>query len=348
MPLLRVTRVVETLHSSELDSSTDLSESHLIGAFGFEIRSIGAWDNLLQTTRPRRATMLQYPDVGLAARIIELLGENEVPFDVRKVASVILVEEAMDIVRSAGPESIVIDTTSLTKSLIYLLVLEALRQRGEVFVLHTCAEVYIPPDSELGPIVTLLEDKQYSAAFRAINKIVAGEAGPYDVRAVGEGYRDPSQPSHLAAFMPLKYDRLASLLDNVPAESITAIAPFHSTGQRSARCATADYLAQYFVQRFGGSVERLSSLDFEGAYELLTNLHRHFALDLGFNFEVTLTGAKMHAVGAAMFAWTAMPAAVYYSAPTNFDAERFTKGTGVTRFVHLRTGRLGGTPSSDR
>lgn len=336
----RVLRTVETLTTGVIsNTSLDWSNSHLIGAFGFEIRSMGAWTNLLRCGRPGAVTMLQYPDVGLAASIIELLRRENVQFTPRKVDSVIATEEARAIIGLCDQRDVVIDTTSLTKALIYSLVLEALRGRSQVWILHTCAEQYIPSDEEVEPVVSMLQSKKFPDAFREINRMVAGESGPYQCCSVGEQFRDPSQPSHLVAFVPLKYDRLAKLLDQVPVESITAVAPFHSSGEPRSRCKTAEYLAHYFVQRYGGAVEKLSSLDSQGTFELLSSVHRRYALEAGLNFEIALTGAKMQCVGAAMFASTAAPGAVYYSAPTGFDPEKFTKGTGPTRVAHIRVVR---------
>jgi serine/threonine protein kinase len=333
----KVLRTISTVAAGDITQlRPDLSRCHLIGAFGFESRSIGAWQTLLTVSKPASATMIQYRDVGIASQIIELLGNHGVGFESFKLPEV--EDDAMisAILDKAQGRCLAVDTTSLTKSLIYLFVLAALRERGEVYVLHTCAETYIPQDDEIQDIIALLETKQFTDAFRGINAIVSGEAGPYVCRAIGQQFRDPSQPSHLAAFVPLKHDRLATLLSYVPVESITAVASIHSTGKESNKSRATQYLARYFVQQYNGSVQSLSSLDFDGTYRLLSELHAKYALESGFNFEIALTGAKMHSVGAAMFAATATPSSVYYSAPTNFDPERFTKGTGLTRFVHLR------------
>jgi serine/threonine protein kinase len=328
---------VETLEKGELASvKANWSTRHVIGAFGFEARSVGAWNALLQAGQPGAATMLHYTDAGLTREISELLNRSGVPFLSTGVESVVDQARVREIIRGCADRDVVIDTTSLTKSLIYSLVLESLLQREEVWVLHTCALEYFPADDDLASLALLLKSGNAPEAFGQLNSIVAGESGPYDCMSVGAQHHDPSQPSFLVAFVPLKYDRLAQLLDEVPVEAIAAVAPIHSSGAQTNRCAVTRYLGTYFVQRYNGSYHELSSLDHDGTFRLLSRLHREKALEGGFNFEIALTGAKMHAVGAAMLAATALPASVYYSRPTKFDPSQFTKGTGVTRIVHLR------------
>ncbi len=203
-----------------------------------------------------------------------------------------------------------------------------------MWVLHTCASEYYPPDSELAVAVEFLRARQFPQAFHKLDELITGERGPYRSVPVGPQHRDPSQPSLMAAFVSLKHDRVVKLLDEAPVEMVAAISPVHSAGRDTSRSVAARYLAEYLIQRYGGIVHEVGSLDHEGAYRVLIDLHRRYSLDGGYNFELTLTGTKMHVVGAAMLASTAAPASAYYSAPDRFDPERFTRGTGITRVVH--------------
>jgi hypothetical protein len=234
----------------------------------------------------------------------------------------------------------VIDTTSLTKPLIYILISQALCTRGEVWVLHTCAAEYYPPELELAAAVELFESKKFSAAFRKLDELIAGEEGPFTPVPITAQQQDPSQPSLMAAFVSLKHDRVVKLLEQAPVEMIAAISPVHSAGPDTNRSKAARYMAEYLVQRYTGEVHTIPSLSHEKAYDVLVELHRRYSVDGGYNFEIALTGTKMHAVGAGMFASIASPSSVYYSKPTRFDPEKFTKGTGVTRLLHLKRSEI--------
>jgi hypothetical protein len=333
----RVLHEVETLSSGELSKAQiKLADKHVIGAFGFEVRSVGAWTNLLEVGRPAAVTMLQYPDLGLAAQIIEILNQHSVRYHRRVLETGAGLSETRSIIESSGEYGVVIDTTSLTKALIYTLVVEALRSRSEVWILHTCAGEYFPSDNDLEEVVSLFQSREYPRAFQLLNAIVAGEYGPYKFVGIGGQYRDPSQPSIMATLVSLKYDRVVRLLEETPIEAIAAICPVHTAGREVARSISARFVAEYLVQRYGGIAYEIGSLDHDASYRLLMDLYRKYALDGGYNFEIALTGSKLHIVGAAMLAAVATPSGVYYSAPSKYDPEKFTKGTGKTRIIHLR------------
>ncbi len=329
---------VETMLVSEIgQAKVAWRDKHIIAAFGFEDRSRDSWTNLLEVGEPGRVTFLQYPDVGKKEEIESKLRQHSISYDVAVTSSSSHGNLVRDVLgRSRREDAIVVDTTALTKALIYEFVAEVLVQRGEVWILHTCAEEYFPPADELRRVVDRLAGDLLS--IRELDELVQGEHGPYKTVLVGPLARDPSQPSILAAFVPLKHTRLARVLEDIPVESIAALVPLHSDGRDDPRTVAANYLADQLIQQYGAKSEKheVGSLDHEGAYLTLVDLHTRYALNAGYNFEIALTGAKMHAVAAGMFAATARPAAVYYSAPQGFVQEKFTRGTGVTRVVHLK------------
>jgi serine/threonine protein kinase len=308
----------------------------VLGAFGFEDRSIGAWRNLLATRTPPRAVMLGYEDRGIEDDIVSLLNNAGVrhskifrpQFDTAEA----LVEEALKDVPQG--DHLIVDTAALTKEIIYEYVCKILRAREEVWVLHTTAETYFPSATSLEEAVAGVETDLL--AIKRLDEIMEGEQGPYRTRPVGRLRRDPGVPSLLAAFVPLKHARIAEVLRNVAIDSIAAIVSVHSNGESDPRTKAGQYLADHLVQQYGGSKLLVRALDHQGTYETLRDLHRKHSLGLGYNFEVALTGGKMQAVGAGMLGATTTPAAVYYSAPSRFVKNRFTEGTGATRIVCLR------------
>lgn len=337
LPRPRVLFDVETLASgSPGDLAIDWSGSQVIGAYGFEERSVGAWEGLIEQAVPAGALMVGYPDPGLRGRLDLVLNQANVPVTPLAAGPLHSEEGALALLDRVKGQVPVIDVTALTKSLIYTLVRAALMARGEVVVLHTAAASYFPPDEDLKEVVKLLEGGQHRQAFGRLDEIVSGEVGPYETVPVGTEHRDPSQPPVMAAFVALKFNRVQHVLDDLPVEQVFAIAPVSSRGPESPRTVVARYLAHYFVQRYGGETFEIGSLDHEGAYRRLRELHEDYALQAGHNFEVALTGSKMHTVAAAMLAATVRPAGVHYSRPQEFKADRYTVGTGKTVALHLR------------
>ncbi len=314
----------------------DWDRTAVVAGAGFEERSQGAWNALLAAGEPREVSLITYPDPGRGVEIEAELGRRSVAVDL------IAAKELED---SGGVKGfcsrldaplIVVDSTSLTKSLLYRLVRRLLIEREEVVILHTQAEHYYPPNEELDQIVALFGQERYLEAFAQLDKLITGVRDPYETVTVGSSSRDPSAPSILVAFVPLKFKRLERLLEDVPVERVAAIAPISPSGPESSRTVLGEYIARYCAQRYGGEFHRLSTVDHQAGYELLSDLHARFSLDGVFNFELALTGSKMQTVSAAMLGAVARPAGVYYSEPDAFVPKAYTMGSGQTRAVHLR------------
>jgi serine/threonine protein kinase len=318
------------------------SESTVIAALGFEDRAVGAWRNAHAAgVEPGQVSLIRYPDRGRADEVIAMLdakGSVHELYDVDPAAQTSTEPALLDLLAPAG-RPVVLDVTSLTKPLIYSLVRHALRRDRQVHVLHTCAAEYEPAEERLRPALVLLEDPEqnFAEGFRLLDEATVGEGTGFEPMAIGPQTRDASQPSLLAAFMSLKLQRLQRLLDSMQVERLVAVASVHTSGERSLRSRAMYKAAEYLVTRYGGEQRQLTTLDGQGAYEILRELHQRYALHDAFNFEITLTGTKMQAVGAGMFASTASPAAVYYSmpAPATRDKTKFTHGTGKTRLYRL-------------
>jgi hypothetical protein len=138
----------------------------------------------------------------------------------------------------------------------------------------------------------------------------------------------------MATFAALKHDRVLHLLEDVPVERIFAITPIREVDDN--RGEVTRYLAESFVQRYGGETFDCHVLDHDSTFRLLERLHRRYALADGCNFEIALTGTKLQTVGAAMLGAVAAPAAVHYCVPGRFAPDEFGHGGGATRVVQLR------------
>jgi hypothetical protein len=346
-------RVLYDVRSDQLTgfkATQALQDSCLVGAFGFEDRSVGSWQNVIDIGTPSSALLLRYRDPeGINAenerrlqKLVHEVGIKSDTIDTKAIAESGFCEKLY----SRIPESskIAIDTTSLTKPLIFELISGALRSRNQVHVLHTCADEYFPTDEELQPIAKTLsrnlDDSESPSAlketFDRLDEMVTGEAGPYRCVRIEAASADPSQPVFLAALVALKLEPIRVILEQGEVERSAIIYPEHSAGKRALRSVVAKHLSDFLSQLHNGEGIILGSLDHVAAFSTLVELHRRWTLKYSFNFELALTGTKMHTVGAAMFASTVVPAGVYYAQATRFDPATFTKGTEETLLVSLR------------
>jgi serine/threonine protein kinase len=342
-PAQTLHEVVTIASGGPQDIDVDWGQTTVLAGAGFEDRSRGAWTALLAAGDPRDVSLVTYPDPGLRAEIEAQLGGRSIPVERVAAADLDGPGGVKDLCSRLDAPLIAVDSTSLTKSLIYRLVRRLLIDREEVVVLHTQAQSYHPPNEDLDQIVMLFGEDLYLAAFARLDEVITGVQDPYETVTVGSTSRDPSAPSILAAFVPLKFKRLERLLEDVPVERVAAIAPVSPSGPRSSRTILGEYIARYCAQRYGGEFFRLATLDHQAGYELLSDLHAQFSLDGVYNFELALTGSKMQSVSAAMLGSVARPAGVYYSRPAAFIAKSYTSGSGQTRAVHLRRQERGPT-----
>jgi len=341
---------VESREVSKIEMEVVLRNACVIGAIGFEERSVGSWENILGMGVPRSAVLLRYPDPGrinaeTGARLDKLLdgtGVNRMIIDVDAVPE----EESLQKVylRAAESSPIVLDITSMTKPLIFGLISRVLRLRNEVHVVHTCAADYFPVDDELKSVAGLLtrglddgdNPKHLQETFSELDRMVTGEQGPYKCVRIGSTHADPSQPGFLAALISLKHEPIRIVFEQGQVERSAIIYPLHSSGEGALRSRVARELAEFLAQLHHGQAIPLPSLDHVAAFQTLVGLHRLWSLEDSFNFELSLTGTKMHTVGAAMFASTVLPASVYYARASAFDVKTFTKGTACTQVILLR------------
>lgn len=341
LPDSRLIHEVKSLSVEILPAVTPtLVNSHILAAIGFEDRTIGAWKNLLEVMRPDLVTLLKYSDPGYEDLLLKLLQSYGVRFEIKKVGSRITQEEARMLLESANGRQLVIDTTSLTKALIFQLVRSGLVMHSDLWVLHTCAAEYFPNEALLIPIISLFESSQYPEAFRQLDDIVAGEQGPFSVESIEPVNIDASLPSFVVTLVALKHNRVNTILESTPVDQIAAIYPVHTVGDDSPRSKISRIVAEYLAGRYGGDTYPTGSLDHADTYLKLLDLHRQYALEGGHNFQIALSGTKLQVVGSAMLASIAAPAAVYYSTPSAFDPGKFTSGTAETRLIHLQRAKV--------
>lgn len=307
----------------------------VIGALGFEDRSLSAWLDTLDRATPRESRLIRYIDQdGFAEEIIEEHMRRRIEF-VEQPVGVMLADEEQEELLSGLPPTVAVDVTAMVKPLIYQVVRGVLLRGCELVVIHRSAGNYLPSEEELLPVAELFDAQQYVDAFKKLDELVKGEQPPYQVYTIGKSQWDPTAAAVLAAFVALKHKRLAQILDEMQFESVQAISPVHSSEKKSVRAAVIRRLAEALSERHGGRVYEIGALDHIGAYERLLDFQSRFVLEQGMNLEIALSGTKMHAVGAGMFGAVAEPAAVYYTAP-RFEPALFTTGSGKIRATRLR------------
>jgi hypothetical protein len=147
-----------------------------------------------------------------------------------------------------------------------------------------------------------------------------------------EADADETRRNVLYAFASPKHERLLSLIDGRVIDRLEIVAP---DGQ-SARNKVARQIANIAAtDSASADVTQIDSDDLDSTVKFLLRGFEKWYVQQGFNFEIGLTGSKMEAVAAATVSAVCKVAQCWYVQPREFDPQRFTRGTGATRFFRI-------------
>ncbi|MGI9621232.1 MAG: hypothetical protein ACR2PK_00240 [Acidimicrobiales bacterium] len=82
-------------------------------------------------------------------------------------------------------------------------------------------------------------------------------------------------------------------------------------------------------------VIELDSDDLQAALTSIAASHQRYYVEGNFNFELGLTGSKLHAVAFAAASAAMRVSQAWYVKPTSFDPSRFSEGVGETRYFQI-------------
>ncbi|MFN2452686.1 MAG: hypothetical protein ABR577_00525 [Pyrinomonadaceae bacterium] len=165
-----------------------------------------------------------------------------------------------------------------------------------------------------------------------MRKILTGEKGRYDCEKQLISDADESRRRILCAFSSAKHERLLTLLDERDFDRIEILAPNgESPCSHLARIA-ADVAVNNYANT---NLTPIDSHDLPGVLNFLAKHYQTWYVNGGFNFELALTGSKLHAVACAAMSVAVKVAQCWYVRPLQFDVNRFTIGVDDSAYFEL-------------
>jgi hypothetical protein len=310
-----------------------LSVDHLVLGMGFEERTQESARRLLGTVSVQAAAAITYEEPGRSAAIRSLLSDarvsvGEVPYSV-----------AVGNWQSPVGPKVLVDVTGLAKPVIFRAVAASLRDHGRVLVAHTAATKHYPLDSDVEQVFRAERDNDVYSLLQQLDRLWSGEEGPYSFVSLLPPRVDDARRRVLFASASPKHQRLLSLLDERDADILELVHP----SKKTPRGRLAAFAAGMAVrERETGRTVEVESDDLVGALRILGERYHWWFVERGAEFEVALTGSKMHAVAAAAASVTYLLSQCWYVGPARFDPKRFTSGVGETEVVEIT--RPGITP----
>ena len=323
--LAKRTPLARELNSDELCAANPRS---LVLGLGFEDRTLESTKNVLDAVIPDHAMLIRYPEPGHGATIEELVTSAVHSVDVIDYS-----ELSRDNQPALPLGPTLVDVTGLAKSVIFLTIRRALVRDGLVLVAHTQAEEHYPRNENIEPILNAEADEDAWAVFQRLDEEVwLGEKGPYKFESLMLTDADESRRRYLLASASPKHQRLLSLVVERDFDCIDVLSPPVGTA-RSEVARHAARIASLVAE--SSRMIDLGSDDLPLALKEIASAHHRYYVNGNYNFELGLTGSKLHTVAFAAASASMQVSQAWYVKPAEFDPKRFSIGSGDTRFFEI-------------
>ena len=318
------TPVARELTPAELREANPRS---LVVGMGFEVRTLASTKQALRTVNPNHAMLIRYQDLGHGEEIQRLVNRSIQDVDVIDYS-----ELSLDTQPTPPPGPTLVDVTGLAKPLIFQTIRRALVRDAYVFVAHTQAEQHYPLDENIAPILNAEAEDDIWGVLEGLDEVWLGEMGPYEFEPLLLTDADESRRRYLVASASPKHQRLLSLVEERDFDRIDVLAPPEGS-PRSDLARRAARVASRVAE--SSEIIDLGTDDLSSALNMVASAHHRYYISGNYNFELGLTGSKLHAVAFAAASASMRMSQAWYVKPSAFDPKRFSVGVGHTRYFEI-------------
>jgi hypothetical protein len=201
-----------------------------------------------------------------------------------------------------------------------------------VVVAHTGAAVHYPLNEDIAAVLDAHEKGDAYTLLAALSGILTWEARPYTFDKLLSTDTDDGRRRLLCAAASPKQERLMSLIDERDYDRVDIIVP----ASDSPRARLARLAAEVATKDFhSSSTVALPSDDLEGMLSFIAEHYQRYYVNGNYEFELGLTGSKLHAVACAAACTALRVSQCWYVRPAAFDVDRFTQGVGPSEYFLL-------------
>lgn len=309
------------------DELRETNPRSLVLGLGFEARTLESTQRVLSTVGPDHAMLIRYPAQGHGEEIQQLVDRSVQIVDVIDYSSL-----SPDTQPAPPPGPTLIDVTGLAKPLIFQAVRRALVRDSHVVVAHTQAERHYPLDEKIEPVLKAEADEDIWGVLEGLDDVWLGEMGPYVFEPLLLTDADESRRRYLVASASPKHQRLLSLVEERDFDRIDVLAP-PGGSPRSDLARRAARVASRVAE--SSEIIDLETDDLSAALNAIALAHHRYYVNDNYNFELGLTGSKLHAVAFAAASASMRMSQAWYVKPAEFDPARFSIGFGRTRYFKI-------------
>lgn len=295
-------------------------------ALGFEERTEISAIRSIDLLSPSSIVAVRYPEKGRSDSIIKAINSKAIPH------SFIDYNELQTRQFSIPNLSTAIDITGLTKSGIFHIITNTLKQNSKTIVVYTEADQYYPLETSLKKVLDAHSEKNSHVLLPELKEVLSGEQSPYALEEMASLVSDGTRMKALLAFASPKHERLIKLVEDRDYDLIKVVID----NSNHARATVAKLAAEVAVRGAeAGSIEACNIKDPNEILQIIKRVFHNAYIEGGLNFEIGLTGDKLEALTVASFCAVINVNSVWYVKPKKFDPDRFTKGAKKTTFYRV-------------
>jgi hypothetical protein len=311
---------------------TEIGEvDNLIVSIGFEDRCLPSAKRIAAATRPKHIVAIEYPIPGKAKETADMAAELGATYQIIKSEDVL---EGNEIILSGKT---IIDTSGLTKPVIYKLVKSDFATNGQTVAAITEPLEFSPTEADLKAAIGDGKEFHGDAGVEKLANILSGDTLPYSLLLVEELRSDPSRNRKLCAFSSAKHGRLMHLVDELSYDEIDVLV------QSGASYRSAVALKAASIATGGGELGSTIAYSADDPSEILKAIFQnHYSAYLvqNSNFEIALTGGKLETIMCGV-AGACLPLnKVLYVKPADFETANFSSGLGETKLFEILRSQL--------
>jgi hypothetical protein len=321
-------RRMPRLEEVGLDDLPFLGARSVILGRGFEERTLVSAQRLAANIRAKEGVLISYPLDGHGPKVEG--AAREFIGDLREVDYRTAVADGLPLPGGLA----LVDVTGLAKPMIFDAVRRLLQRDGRVLVAHTAADIHYPLNDDISRVLDADEKGDDYVLLEALADVLTGEARPYTFDKLLNTDSDDGRRRLLSAAASPKHERLMSLIDERDYDRVDILIP----DSASPRARLARLAAEVATKNFhSSSMVALPSDDLGGMLDFIADHYQRYYASGSYDFELGLTGSKLHAVACAAACSALRFSQCWYVRPAKFDVERFTRGVAGSRYFLLES-----------
>lgn len=320
----RKSPVVRKLSNRNLSS---MNIECVISALGFESRTVNSLKRMFGYVKPKKITLIKYPETGKTNEVLDLVYKNKIKNDV--VSDYKMLSNK----GRAISDNCLIDISGMTQPIIFKLVKSSLEKYGKAIIAHTHARDHYPLNNDIEKVLKAEKEKDHYGLLEELSRLLRGETGPYRIKMLQGSDADETRKRILCAFASAKHERLLTFLDKRKFDVLDLFlidndSPRSKLAALSADVATKKY--QYSV------TTPIDTNDLNSTIKQLSARYHQWFVRGGCNLELALTGSKIQAAASAALCAAFKLSYCWYVSPKKYDVKRFSKGVGKTEYFEIK------------